>query len=157
MKNDGDLSENESWRVRLSAADLMAVAGLVEFRRMLLRAPPDEDSDEMRELREMTPESLDAEALDLQDWDYDSHALFLTHGQADSGSTQFRRQYRLKLVRAVMGDERFERAVAPIHAKWGPILEDIHRSRKEPRACIECGSPTVFEWLCDELCEECRV
>ena len=111
-----------------------------------------EDSDAMRELREMTRESLDAEARELEEWEYDHYALYLAAGQVDSGRMQRWRQYRLKLIRAVMGDERF---VAAIDTKWRPILKDIRRCLKEPRACRECGTPTVFEWLIEDVCDEC--
>ncbi len=114
-----------------------------------------EDSDAMRELREMTRESLDAEARELEEWEYDHYALYLAAGQVDSGRMQRWRQYRLKLIRAVIDDERFERVVAPIDTKWRPILEDIPRRLKEPRACRECGTPTVFEVLYVDVCGEC--
>lgn len=54
-----------------------------------------------------------------------------------------------------MSDERFERVVAPIDTKWRPILEDIPRRLKEPRACRECGTPTLFESLIVDVCDEC--
>ncbi len=114
-----------------------------------------EDSDAMRELREMTRESLDAEARELEEWVYDYYAFYLESGQAGGGRELCWVQYRLKLIRAVMGDERFERVVAPIDTKWRPILEDIPRRLKEPRACRECGTPTVFEWLIEDVCDEC--
>ena len=150
MNSDDDLIS-----VSLSAEELRGVSALVEFRRTLMHLPPDEDSDEMKSLRGMTPEDLDAEARDLQECEYDHYAYALEYGGCDSGSTQFKRQYRLKLIKHVVGDMRFESVLAPINAKWHPILQDIHRRLDEPRDCRECGQPTVFEGLWETACADC--
>ena len=116
-RNNPVPESGQAFVVTLTAEQIQRSHARVEFGREVLCSPPDEDSEEMRALRQMPASELEAEARQVQSEVYDHWYTYMACGQVDSYSTQLRREYWLKLLKHVMGDEWFDRAVAPIHAK----------------------------------------
>jgi hypothetical protein len=140
--------------VTLTQEDVQRAHAFVELSERILLAPPDEDSETLRELRQMLPGELEDEARELQEREYEHSYWATAHGVVDSGTTQHRRKYRLKLVRHVMGDEWFDKVLAPIHAAWAETFRDLEHRLSQPRKCNR-RCEKLLKYLTQEFCDEC--